>query len=30
MKIIGLNYRGIRTAKLEATRHLYVDLLGLE
>mgnify|MGYP005640781797 FL=1 len=30
MKVIDLNHRGIRTTKLEATRHFYEDLLGLE
>ena len=30
MKVTGLDHRGIRTAKLEASRHFYVDLLGLE
>lgn len=30
MKVVGLNHHGIRTAKLEASRHFYEDLLGLE
>lgn len=30
MKVIGLDHRGIRTADLEASRHFYEDLLGLE
>tara|TARA_B100000427_G_scaffold152898_1_gene127365 strand:- start:586 stop:1023 length:438 start_codon:yes stop_codon:yes gene_type:complete len=29
MNIIGLDHRGIRTKKLEASRHFYEDLLGL-
>ena len=30
MKITGLDHRGIKTDKLEASLHFYVDLLGLE
>jgi len=30
MKVIGLDHRGIQTTKLEASRHFYEDLLGLE
>lgn len=30
MKVLGLDHRGVRTAKLEASRHFYEDLLGLE
>ena len=30
MKVTGLDHRGIRTADLEASRHFYEDLLGLE
>ena len=29
MNVIGLDHRGIRTAKLEESRHFYEDLLGL-
>ena len=30
MIIIGLDHRGIRTTKLEPTRHFYEDLIGLK
>lgn len=30
MTVIGLDHRGIRTTKLESTRHFYEDLLGLK
>ena len=30
MNIIDLDHRGIRTAKLEASRHFYEDVLGLQ
>ena len=30
MKVTGLDHRGIRTADLEASRHFYEDLLGLQ
>ncbi len=30
MIIIGLDHRGIRTTKLELTRHFYEDLMGLK
>ncbi|NQW01002.1 MAG: VOC family protein [Rhodospirillales bacterium] len=30
MKVIGLDHRGIRTANLEASRHFYEDLIGLQ
>ena len=30
MNVIGLDHRGIRTTKLEASRHFYEDLLGLK
>jgi len=30
MRVTGLDHRGIRTADLEASRHFYEDLLGLE
>lgn len=30
MPAIGLDHRGIRTADLEASRHFYADLLGLD
>ncbi|MEK9661498.1 MAG: VOC family protein [Alphaproteobacteria bacterium] len=30
MPATGLDHRGIRTADLEASRHFYADLLGLE
>ena len=30
MTVIALDHRGIRTSRLEATRHFYEDVLGLE
>ena len=30
MKVVGIDHRGIRTSQLEASRHFYEDLLGLQ
>lgn len=30
MKVVGIDHRGIRTSRLEETRHYYEDLIGLK